>query len=221
MYTTVYKTVYTVVYKTVYKTVQRALFALFKSERRWSGSVVGCIVILQVYCLTPTFCRRETANSAMTRYPPQIASNTSRPTAVEYAENIRGLSGQGDAYEILNAFSPLTKKELMKFAEDPHWVKQRKVFLVGAWLFWSAITGFSGLILVFSKRCEASPDTTWLQEANIYHIFPRSFVDSDRDGIGDIKGKLVSFICYTATVTGCHLAAILLTCTHQFSHQHF
>ncbi|KAK2174437.1 hypothetical protein NP493_801g00007 [Ridgeia piscesae] len=135
----------------------------------------------------------------MTRYPPQIASNTSRPTAVEYAENIRGLSGQGDAYEILNAFSPLTKKELMKFAEDPHWVKQRKVFLVGAWLFWSAITGFSGLILVFSKRCEASPDTTWLQEANIYHIFPRSFVDSDRDGIGDIKG--VQMLYKTANKT--------------------
>ena len=153
----------------------------------------------------------------MTRYPPHIASNTSRK---EYAENMRGLSGQGDAYEILNTFTPLTKKELMKLAEDPRWVKLRRLWLIGAWLFYWALTGFAGLILIFSKRCKATPDSTWLQEANVYHIFPRSFFDTDRDGVGDIKGKLVSFICYTATVTGRHVTAILLTCTDQFSPQH-
>ena len=218
VYNKVNNTVYKTVYRAVYKTVQRALFALFKSERRWSGSVVGCIVILQVSSLTPAFCRRETANSTMPRHPTRLASDT---PMVDYGESMRFLSGKDDIYAVLRAFTPMTKQELMKFAEDLRWVKIRRISLIGVVVFLLALVAICVLLLILLEKCPIFPHTTWLQEATIYQIFPRSFVDTDRDGIGDIKGKLVLFIPSTATVTGRHVAAISLTCTDQFSPQHF
>ena len=32
------------------------------------------------------------------------------------------------------------------------------------------------------------PETQWWQETSMYQIYPRSFRDSNNDGIGDLKG---------------------------------
>lgn len=33
----------------------------------------------------------------------------------------------------------------------------------------------------------------WWKHATFYQIYPRSFMDSDGDGIGDVKGELLKF----------------------------
>ena len=35
----------------------------------------------------------------------------------------------------------------------------------------------------------------WYHKTTIYQIYPRSFYDSNQDGIGDIKGILSIFSC--------------------------
>lgn len=48
------------------------------------------------------------------------------------------------------------------------------------------------LILLFTLSCQPDrqpkPDQKWWKEAIVYQIYPRSFKDSDGDGIGDLKG---------------------------------
>jgi len=48
------------------------------------------------------------------------------------------------------------------------------------------------LLLLFAISCqpqkEVVTDRTWWKEAIVYQIYPRSFKDSDGDGVGDLKG---------------------------------
>ena len=54
--------------------------------------------------------------------------------------------------------------------------------------------------MLFSKKSKKLHDPNWWRQAAIYQIYPRSFKDSNGDGIGDIRG-IISKIDYLESLS--------------------
>lgn len=87
-----------------------------------------------------------------------------------------------------NEHALLKKEELAKYATDPFWVRVRIGLLVLFGLAWAGMLAAAIAIIVLAPKCPPEPRQDWWQKAVIYHIHPQSFLDSNEDGFGDIKG---------------------------------
>ena len=54
--------------------------------------------------------------------------------------------------------------------------------------------------MLFSRKSKQFQDPNWWRQAAIYQIYPRSFKDSNGDGIGDIRG-IISKIDYLESLS--------------------
>ena len=90
-------------------------------------------------------------------------------------------------------FCGLTKEELLKYADDPFWVKVRWILLILFWVVWIGMLVSAILIIVFAPKCPPRPKLDWWQKSAVYQAYPRSFKDSGSDGSGDLKGVYGNF----------------------------
>src|ERR1700745_700472 len=56
------------------------------------------------------------------------------------------------------------------------------------WLRALAACVAGGAISTCAATAQPAPDSTWWKHAMIYEIYPRSFQDSNGDGVGDLNG---------------------------------
>lgn len=97
-----------------------------------------------------------------------------------------------DIENLKTAFAGMGKEELMKYANDPFWVKVRWFLFILFWLVWIAMLVGAIAIIVLAPKCAAPSPREWWEQSPLYQIDVRTFKDGSdpQDGIGDLKGKL-------------------------------
>lgn len=87
-----------------------------------------------------------------------------------------------------SVFVGLSKDELMKYANDPFWVRTRMALFVLFWLLWLAMLIGAVIIIVVTPRCASPPQLAWWQSSPVYNVEVTAFRDSNNDGTGDFEG---------------------------------
>lgn len=93
-----------------------------------------------------------------------------------------------DIQGVESAFVGLSKEELMKYANDPFWVRLRMTMFVLFWVLWLAMLVGAVAIIVLTPRCAPPPRLAWWQSSPVYNVEVGSYADDDNDGRGDIAG---------------------------------
>jgi solute carrier family 3 protein 2 len=97
-----------------------------------------------------------------------------------------------DVENVKIAFAGMGKEELMKFANDPFWVRLRWFLFIFFWLLWVAMLAGAVTIIIMAPKCASPAPLKWWEQSPLYEVFVPAFKDGDEsgDGIGDLEGKL-------------------------------
>eukprot|EP00092_Neocalanus_flemingeri_P037805 GFUD01041155.1.p1 GENE.GFUD01041155.1~~GFUD01041155.1.p1 ORF type:complete len:610 (+),score=196.00 GFUD01041155.1:268-2097(+) len=94
----------------------------------------------------------------------------------------------GKEKEADQGFQGLTKDELMKYANDPYWVRLRWILFILFWVIWVAMLVASVVIIIYAPKCPSPEPKQWWQKSPVYKVDVGKFEDSDADGEGDLAG---------------------------------
>ena len=93
-----------------------------------------------------------------------------------------------DISEVRQVFVGMGKEELMKFANDPFWVKMRWFLFILFWVLWIGMLAGAVAIILLAPKCN-SIDSKEKSVNTVYNVNVKHFKDSNNDGKGDIAGE--------------------------------
>merc|ERR1711993_152028 len=84
-------------------------------------------------------------------------------------------------------YESLSKEELMKFANDPFWVRLRWILFVLFWIVWVAMLVASVVIIIYAPKCPSPEAKQWWQKGPVYKSPVENFPDGNGDNERDLK----------------------------------
>lgn len=104
------------------------------------------------------------------------------------------ISENGDAKidieTVKQALSGMGKEELMKFANDPFWIRLRWILFITFWLLWLAMLAGAIAIVVKAPKCSAPEPKEWWEKSPIVQLDPIETSSHDLKGIESLLDTL-------------------------------
>lgn len=79
------------------------------------------------------------------------------------------------------------KEELMKFANDPFWVKVRWFLFIAFWLLWVTMLAGAAAIVIMAPKCAAPKSKKWWEKSAIVQLDP---VETSTHDLKDMESLL-------------------------------
>ncbi|PBC33834.1 Neutral and basic amino acid transport protein rBAT [Apis cerana cerana] len=124
----------------------------------------------------------------------KMLKDESKISPIKDTTEVKFISENGDTKidieTVKQALSGMGKEELMKFANDPFWIRLRWFLFVTFWLLWVAMLAGAIAIVVMAPKCTAPKPKEWWERSSIVQLDPVETNTHDLKGVESLLDVL-------------------------------